>query len=82
MFLEGTVSKNGHPDTPRRRRYQRMSAVEKTEVLARVAPSTLPKRKALGELGVPRSTYYRWLRRNDQLGLRMIQEAASPHGTD
>ena len=46
-----------------------MSALEKTEVLARVASSSLPKRKALGELGVPRSTYYRWLRRNDQLGL-------------
>ena len=30
-----------------------MSAVEKSEVLARVASSALPKRKALGELGVP-----------------------------
>ena len=46
-----------------------MSAVEKTEVLARVASSGLPKRKALGELGVPKSTYYRWLRRQDQQGL-------------
>ena len=46
-----------------------MSAVEKSEVLARVASSALPKRKALGELGVPRSTYYRWLRRSEQRGL-------------
>ena len=46
-----------------------MSALEKTEVLARVASSSLPKRKALGELGVARSTYYRWLRRKDQQGL-------------
>ena len=61
--------KNGHPDTPGRGRYQRMSAVEKTEVLARVASSSVPKRKALGELGVPRSTYYRWLRRREQRGL-------------
>ena len=46
-----------------------MSAVEKAEALAKVASSGLPKRKVLGELGVPRSTYYRWLRRKDQQGL-------------
>ena len=46
-----------------------MSALEKTEVLARVASSGLLKRKVLGELGVPRSTSYRWLRRKDQQGL-------------
>ena len=46
-----------------------MSATEKREVLARVASSALPKRKALGELGVPRSTYDRWLRRKEQQGL-------------
>ncbi len=46
-----------------------MSATEKSEVLARVASSALPKRKALGELGVPRSTYYRWLSRKEQQGL-------------
>ena len=46
-----------------------MSAVEKAEALAKVASSGLPKRKVLGELGVPKSTYYRWLRRKDQQGL-------------
>ena len=46
-----------------------MSAEEKTEVLARVASSSLPKRKVLGELGVPKSTYYRWLRQKNQQGL-------------
>ena len=46
-----------------------MSGAEKSEVLARVASSALPKRKALGDLGVPRSTYYRWLRRSEQRGL-------------
>ena len=46
-----------------------MSALEKTEVLARVASSSMPKRKALGELVVARSTYYRWLRPKDQQGL-------------
>ena len=63
------LKKNSHPDAPRRRRYRRMRAEEKTEVLARVASSSVPKRKALGELGVPRSTYYRWLRRREQQGL-------------
>ena len=46
-----------------------MSGAEKAEVLDKVASSGLPKRKALGELGVPRSTYYRWLRRKEQQGL-------------
>ena len=37
--------------------------------MARVASSGLPKCKVLDELGVPRSTYYRWLRRKEQQGL-------------
>ena len=36
---------------------------------AKVASSGLPKSRTLGELGVPRSTYYRWLRRKEQQGL-------------
>ena len=39
-----------------------MSAVEKAEVLTKVASSGLPKGRVLRELGVPRSAYYRWLR--------------------
>ena len=46
-----------------------MSAVEKAEVLTKVASSGLPKGRVLRELGVPRSTYYRWLRRKEQQGL-------------
>ena len=46
-----------------------MSGAEKAEVLDKVASSSLPKRRTLGELGVPRSTYYRWLRRKEQQGL-------------
>ena len=37
-----------------------MSAAEKAEVLVTVASSPTPKRKVLRELGVARSTYYRW----------------------
>ena len=43
--------------------------MEKAEVLGMVASSPMPKHKVLGELGVPRSTYYRWLRRREQRGL-------------
>ena len=46
-----------------------MSGAEKAEVLDKVDSSSLPKRKVLGELEVPRSTYYRWLRRKEQQGL-------------
>ena len=46
-----------------------MSGAEKAEALDKVASSGPPKRRALGELGVPRSTYYRWLRRKGQQGL-------------
>ena len=80
LSLESHRLKNGYSDTPRRHGYQRMSAVEKAEALAKVASSGLPKREVLSELGVPRSTYYRWLRSNKDL--RTMQEAASPHGTN
>ena len=63
------LKKNGHPHAPGRHRYQRMSAPEKAEVVTKVSSSPLPKRKVLRELGIPKSTYYRWLRRQDQQGL-------------
>jgi len=40
-----------------------MSAHDKRGILALVADSGLPRRRALAELGLPRSTYYRWLKR-------------------
>ena len=43
-----------------------MSAGEKTAVLAKVASSRLPKRQVLREIGIPKSTYYRWVRRQQQ----------------
>ena len=46
-----------------------MSAPEKAEVVTKVSSSPLPKRKVLRELGIPKNTYYRWLRRQDQQGL-------------
>ena len=43
-----------------------MCAVEKSRILALVADSGLPRRKALKHLGLPRSTYYRWLKRQGE----------------
>jgi transposase InsO family protein len=40
-----------------------MSAVEKAAVLARVETLAGHKRQSLAELGIPRSTYYRWRQR-------------------
>jgi putative transposase len=47
-----------------------VSAVEKREILVLVAESGLPRRRALAQLGLPKSTYYRWLRRQTEGRLR------------
>jgi transposase InsO family protein len=43
-----------------------VSAAEKKEILALVASSGLPRRRALDHLGMPKSTYYRWLKRQTE----------------
>jgi putative transposase len=43
-----------------------MSAQGKREILALVADSGLPRRRALAELRLPSSTYYRWLKRESE----------------
>jgi transposase InsO family protein len=40
-----------------------VSAATKGRILALVARSGLPRRRALAQLGLPKSTYYRWLSR-------------------
>jgi len=40
-----------------------MSGVDKASILATVASSLVSKRQVLRELRVPKSTYYRWLKR-------------------
>ena len=55
-----------------------MSAVEKATVLASVAASPLAKRRVLRDLGVPKSTYYRWLMRQHQQGLEDRPGASAP----
>ena len=46
-----------------------MSAGEKMAVIDKVVSSDLPKRQVLSQLGVPTSTYSRWLKRMDEQGL-------------
>jgi putative transposase len=43
-----------------------VSAKEKAEIIALVTGSELPCRRALAQLGLPRSTYYRWLQRQTE----------------
>ena len=55
-----------------------MSAPEKADVLTKVASSPLPKGKVLMKLGIPKSTYYRWLRRQDHQGLEDLPGGGTP----
>jgi len=54
-----------------------VSAAEKGEILALVAKSGLPCRRTLTQLGLPRSTYYRWLRRQAE-GRLQDRKGGSP----
>jgi putative transposase len=54
-----------------------VSAVEKSKILALVADSGLPRRKALEHLGMPKSTYYRWLKRHNE-GRLQDKKGGSP----
>jgi len=50
-----------------------VSAVEKQEILTLVAESELPRRRALAQLGLAKSTYYRWLKRHVEGRLQDIK---------
>jgi len=54
-----------------------MSAHDKRGILALVADCGLPCRRAVAELGLPRSTYYRWLKRQRE-GRLQDRKGGSP----
>jgi putative transposase len=54
-----------------------VSAAEKRKILALVADSGLPRCRALEHLGMPKSTYYRWLRRQAE-GRLQDKKGGSP----
>jgi transposase-like protein len=47
----------------------RYSAAEKREIIHMVEHSDLPVKRTLAELGVPRSSFYRWYQRFAEDGL-------------
>jgi transposase InsO family protein len=54
-----------------------VSAAEKRKILALVADSGLPRHRALIYLGMPKSTYYRWLKRQSE-GRLQDKKGGSP----
>jgi putative transposase len=54
-----------------------VSIMEKSEILFKVAGSGLPRRRALAQLGLAKSTYYRWLRRQTE-GRAQDRKSGSP----
>jgi putative transposase len=54
-----------------------VNAAEKRKILALVADSGLPRRRALVHLGMPKSTYYRWLKRQSE-GKLQDKKGGSP----
>ena len=51
-----------------------MTAAEKAEILELVRKSPFGVRATLATLGVPRSTYYRWLRRRRSYGFAGLED--------
>jgi putative transposase len=50
-----------------------MSALEKAMVLALVSTSTASKSQTLAEIGIPRRTYYNWVRQEKAGGKKFIK---------
>ena len=63
-----------------RRRYQRMTAESKLEVLRAVQGAGLPVKQVLSQLGIARATYYRWRRSFRQRGQPGLHDRPPIHG--
>jgi transposase-like protein len=58
----------------------RRSQEEKREIIHLVEHSELSMRRTLGELNVPRSTFYRWCRQYQEEGEEgLIDQRPNPH---
>lgn len=55
----------------------RTPASEKYEIIRMVEESGLPVRQTLAEIGVPRSTFYRWYEQYQQAGVEGLQDRSS-----
>src|SRR6476659_5411777 len=52
----------------------RYSASEKLEIIRTVETSTLPVRRTLAQIGIPKSTFYAWLDRYAAAGLEALED--------
>src|ERR1700729_543022 len=55
----------------------RYSASDKTEIIRLVEQSTLPARRMLEKLGIPRSSFYRWYDRYQRGGPEALADRPS-----
>jgi len=55
-----------------------VGAQEKAGILTLVTDSHLPRRRALAQLGLPKSTYYRWLKRHAEARLEDKKDGSRP----
>ena len=55
----------------------RTSASEKYEILRLVAESALSVQQTLAEIGIPRSTFYRWAEQYERAGLDGLYDRSS-----
>ena len=55
----------------------RYRAAEKLEIIRLVEQSSLPVRRTLAQLGIPRSTFYAWYERYLARGAEALEEMAS-----
>ena len=52
----------------------RYSASDKLEIIRLVETSSLPVRRTLGVIGIPKSTFYAWLDRYEQGGFEALED--------
>ncbi len=55
----------------------RYPAIEKAEIIRRVAPSHLPVRRTLEKLGISRATFYRWVELDQTGGPEALEDRPS-----
>ena len=55
----------------------RYPASEKLEIIRTIETSPLPVRRSLGQIGIPKSTFYAWLDRHATGGLEALEDRKS-----
>ncbi|WKZ38725.1 MAG: helix-turn-helix domain-containing protein [Anaerolineales bacterium] len=58
----------------------RHNPAEKREIILLVEHSSLPVKKTLAELGIPKSTFYRWYGRYQDYSMEAVKEGPDRRG--